>query len=56
MVQENLRQMCVYKLLNESGKPELWWDYVTLFADTCAGSKATWTESCSFGVPDTWVR
>ena len=34
-VQENLRQLCVFKLANESGQPWQWWTYVTKFAGVC---------------------
>ncbi|KAI3843393.1 hypothetical protein MKW92_032617 [Papaver armeniacum] len=29
VVVQNLRQVCLHKVANESGKPWLWWDYVT---------------------------
>ncbi|KAA3454623.1 vacuolar-sorting receptor 1-like [Gossypium australe] len=35
IVIQNLRQACLFKVANESGKPWLWWDYVTDFAIRC---------------------
>jgi len=46
-VQENLRQLCVFKLANESGKPWLWWDYVTKFGDECSMVDRTYDEDCA---------
>ena len=46
-VQENLRQLCVFKLANESGKPWFWWDYVTRFGDECSMVDRTYDEDCA---------
>lgn len=46
VVQENLRQICIYQHANATGKPELWWHYVAEFASNCTG-KGTLTEGCS---------
>ncbi|KAG0488950.1 hypothetical protein HPP92_007761 [Vanilla planifolia] len=35
VVVENLRQLCVFKVANESRKPWIWWDYVTDFHIRC---------------------
>ncbi|CAH1412760.1 unnamed protein product [Lactuca virosa] len=35
LVIENLRQLCVFKVENESGKAWIWWDYVTYFQIRC---------------------
>ncbi|TYI66660.1 hypothetical protein E1A91_D09G240600v1 [Gossypium mustelinum] len=35
IVIQNLRQACLFKVAKESGKPWLWWDYVTDFAIRC---------------------
>ncbi|CAN7126362.1 unnamed protein product [Brassica rapa subsp. narinosa] len=32
---QNLRQACFFRVMNESGKPWIWWDYVTDFAIRC---------------------
>jgi len=47
VLQENLRQLCVFKLANESGKPWLWWDYVTKFGDECSMVDRTYDEDCA---------
>ena len=46
-VQENLRQLCVFKLANDSGKPWLWWEYVTKFGDECSMVDKTYDEDCA---------
>ena len=46
-LQENLRQLCVYKLANESGRPWVWWDYTTRFADECKMSDNNYGEDCA---------
>ncbi|GER44296.1 vacuolar sorting receptor family protein [Striga asiatica] len=56
VVEQNLRQACFFKVTNESGKPWLWWDYVTDFSIRCPVKDNTYTEECanevirSFGV------
>jgi len=45
VVQENLRQICLFQQANATQKPELWWQYVTEFA-ACTG-KGHLTEACS---------
>lgn len=47
IVQENLRQLCVFHLANASGEPWRWWQYVTKFADECKMSDNKYTESCA---------
>jgi len=47
VVIENLRQICIFQQVNNTGHPELWWDYVTAFDNLCSGSKATWNQTCS---------
>lgn len=47
VVVQNLRQACFYKVANESGKPWLWWDYVTDFAIRCPMKDKKYTEDCS---------
>ena len=47
VVQENLRQLCVFKIANATGRPWLWWDYVTLFADKCTMSSQDYGEKCA---------
>lgn len=47
VVVQNLRQACFYKVANESGKPWLWWDYVTDFAIRCPMKDKKYTEECA---------
>jgi hypothetical protein len=47
MLQENLRQLCVFKLANESGVPWKWWEYVTRFGDECKMSENQYNEECA---------
>ncbi|KAK9843909.1 hypothetical protein WJX84_009562 [Apatococcus fuscideae] len=47
VVQENLRQLCVYKLANESGRPWVWWEYTTRFSDECKMSDNNYNEECA---------
>lgn len=46
-LQENLRQLCVYKLGNESNESYRWWEYVTKFADECTMSENNYNEECA---------
>ncbi|XWS09511.1 hypothetical protein CRYUN_Cryun40dG0090800 [Craigia yunnanensis] len=46
VVVQNLRQACLFKVANESGKPWLWWDYVTDFAIRCP-MKEKYTKDCA---------
>lgn len=45
--QENLRQLCVYRLANESGKPWVWWDYITRFGAECSMHDRTYNQDCA---------
>ncbi|XP_008792241.1 vacuolar-sorting receptor 1-like [Phoenix dactylifera] len=47
VVIQNLRQVCVFKVANESGKPWLWWDYVTDFSIRCPMKKKKYTKECA---------
>ncbi|KAF9595774.1 hypothetical protein IFM89_003516 [Coptis chinensis] len=47
VVVQNLRQACLYKVSNESGKPWLWWDYVTDFAIRCPMKDKKYTKECA---------
>lgn len=47
VVVQNLRQACFYKVANESGKPWLWWDYVTDFAIRCPMKEKKYNEECA---------
>lgn len=35
VVLENLRQLCVFQAANRTGRPLLWWDYVSKLTDQC---------------------
>lgn len=35
IVEENKRQLCVFKQANETGKPWLWWDFVGGYGTRC---------------------
>lgn len=47
VVIQNLRQACVFNVSNESGKPWLWWDYVTDFAIRCPMKEKKYNEECA---------
>ena len=47
VVVQNLRQACFFKVANESGRPWLWWDYVTDFAIRCPMKEKKYTQECS---------
>ncbi|XP_050234981.1 vacuolar-sorting receptor 1-like [Mercurialis annua] len=47
VVVQNLRQACFYKVANETGKPWLWWDYVTDFAIRCPMKEKKYTKECA---------
>lgn len=47
VVMQNLRQVCVFKVSNESGKPWLWWDYVTDFAIRCPMKEEKYNKECA---------
>lgn len=47
VVMQNLRQVCVFKVANESGKPWLWWDYVTDFPIRCPMKEKKYNKECA---------
>nr|GMD43257.1 vacuolar-sorting receptor 1-like isoform X1 [Ipomoea batatas] len=47
VVLQNLRQACFFKVANDSGKPWLWWDYVTDFSIRCPMKDKKYTEECA---------
>ncbi|MQM09101.1 hypothetical protein Taro_041965 [Colocasia esculenta] len=47
VVMQNLRQVCLYRIANESGKPWLWWDYVTDFSIRCPMKDKKYTKECA---------
>ncbi|KAJ0077547.1 hypothetical protein Patl1_35378 [Pistacia atlantica] len=50
VVLENLRQLCVYRVANESKKPWVWWDYVTDFQIRCPMKDKKYNKECADGV------
>ncbi|XAR52921.1 hypothetical protein NMG60_11021256 [Bertholletia excelsa] len=50
VVLENLRQLCVFKVANESKKPWVWWDYVTDFQIRCPMKEKKYNQECADSV------
>ncbi|KAI7751291.1 hypothetical protein M8C21_028149 [Ambrosia artemisiifolia] len=50
VVIENLRQLCVFKVANESSKPWVWWDYVTDFQIRCPMKEKKYNKECADAV------
>lgn len=50
VVLENLRQLCVFKVANESKKPWVWWDYVTDFQIRCPMKDKKYNKECADAV------
>ncbi|KAF2564420.1 hypothetical protein F2Q70_00013948 [Brassica cretica] len=44
---QNLRQACFFRVMNESGKPWIWWDYVTDFAIRCPMKHEKYNKQCA---------
>ncbi|WOH04805.1 hypothetical protein DCAR_0624217 [Daucus carota subsp. sativus] len=47
VVIENLRQLCVFKVANETQKPWVWWDYVTDFQIRCPMKEKKYNKECA---------
>ncbi|XP_077233793.1 vacuolar-sorting receptor 3-like [Tasmannia lanceolata] len=47
VVVENLRQLCVFRVANESKKPWVWWDYVTDFKIRCPMREKKYNKECA---------
>lgn len=47
VVTENLRQLCVFKVTNDSGKPWKWWDFVTDFQIRCPMKEKKYGPECA---------
>ncbi|KAL9662376.1 hypothetical protein QQ045_027209 [Rhodiola kirilowii] len=47
VVVQNLRQACFFKVANETGKPWLWWDYVTDFSIRCPIKDQKYNKECA---------
>lgn len=50
VVIENLRQLCVFRVANESKKPWVWWDYVTDFHIRCPMKEKKYNKECADSV------
>ncbi|GJN10669.1 hypothetical protein PR202_ga28784 [Eleusine coracana subsp. coracana] len=50
VVLQNLIQICVFKVANESRKPWMWWDYVHDFAVRCPMKEKKYNRECANGV------
>ncbi|CAN4083664.1 unnamed protein product [Withania somnifera] len=47
VVFENLRQLCVHRVANESGRSWVWWDYVTDFHIRCSMKQKRYSKECA---------
>lgn len=47
VVVENLRQLCVWRLGNETGNPGVWWEYVTDFKARCKMADKNYNAECA---------
>ncbi|RZC77974.1 hypothetical protein C5167_002211 [Papaver somniferum] len=47
VVIENLGQLCLFKVANESGMPWVWWDYVTEFGNRCSMKELKFNKECA---------
>uniref|UniRef100_A0A6M2EKG7 EGF-like calcium-binding domain-containing protein n=1 Tax=Populus davidiana TaxID=266767 RepID=A0A6M2EKG7_9ROSI len=50
VVVENLRQLCVFKVANETKKPWVWWNYVTDFQIRCPMKEKRYNKECADAV------
>ena len=47
VVFENLRQLCVHRVANESNKSWVWWDFVTDFHIRCSMKEKRYSKECA---------
>uniref|UniRef100_A0A0E0LEE1 Uncharacterized protein n=1 Tax=Oryza punctata TaxID=4537 RepID=A0A0E0LEE1_ORYPU len=47
VVVENLRQLCVHRVANESGRPWAWWDYVMDYKIRCSMKEKKYSKGCA---------
>ncbi|XP_047313130.1 vacuolar-sorting receptor 6-like [Impatiens glandulifera] len=47
VVFENLRQLCVHRVANESNRSWVWWDYVTDFHIRCSMKQRRYSKECA---------
>ncbi|XP_017701108.1 vacuolar-sorting receptor 6-like isoform X2 [Phoenix dactylifera] len=50
VVIENLRQLCVHSAANESGRPWIWWDFVTDYHVRCSMEGKKYSRDCAENV------
>ncbi|XP_074560109.1 vacuolar-sorting receptor 6-like [Curcuma longa] len=50
IVVENLRQLCVHRVANESGRPWVWWDFVTDYHVRCSMKEKKFSKECAEAV------
>ncbi|XP_066395522.1 vacuolar-sorting receptor 1-like [Miscanthus floridulus] len=50
VVVQNLIQICVFRVANETHRPWMWWDYVHDFAVRCPMKEKKYTRECAHGV------
>lgn len=47
VVVENLRQLCVHRVANDTGRPWAWWDYVMDYKIRCSMKEKKYTKTCA---------
>ncbi|XP_052158315.1 vacuolar-sorting receptor 6-like [Oryza glaberrima] len=47
VVVENLRQLCVHRVANETGRPWAWWDYVMDYKIRCSMKEKKYSKGCA---------
>ncbi|KAJ3679267.1 hypothetical protein LUZ60_017278 [Juncus effusus] len=47
IVIENLRQLCVHRVANESGRPWQWWDFVVDYDARCSMKEKKYSKDCA---------
>eukprot|EP00457_Paulinella_chromatophora_P002326 gb/GEZN01002330.1/.p1 GENE.gb/GEZN01002330.1/~~gb/GEZN01002330.1/.p1 ORF type:complete len:776 (+),score=60.83 gb/GEZN01002330.1/:50-2377(+) len=47
VIEENLRQICIYRTVNTTKEYYKWWDYVSTFQTDCAYEQDLWSKTCS---------
>lgn len=47
VLRENLRQICVHRVANESGRSWIWWDFVTDFHIRCSMKDKKYSKECA---------
>lgn len=50
VMEENLRTLCVFKIADEMGKPWIWWDYASEFAERCTMESNNYNKDCAIDI------